>query len=261
MLPTVARFLKKVFRFQSRTVLVVLLFAQATCATEELVRQGDQAYFGLNQKQSYERAHSFYLEAADQGSVTAAHYLGFMYSQGLGVEKNKTQAVSWFKRAALDGHAASQYSLGQIAENGVGSKPDFTKAHRWYKKAADQGYALAQRQLSLLYARGKGVQPNYAWATYYAAKAAQQGDAIASKILEEVVPRLPSFTTQAEYTSLYSMPSETAKQVAQVFELSQVYQLDQIRGDWVTVYSPETRVVAYLNVNDLIPTAATAAGR
>ena len=235
-----------------------LSFAQDV---QKILEAGDRAYFGRGEPQSYETAFERYQLAAQKGAIEALHYIGFMTAKGYGVNPDLNLAVEWFHKAANKGYAPAQYMLGKYYQDGNGVKQSFKSAFEWYERAAKQGYALAQRQLSLMFARGEGVQRNLGWATYYSALASAEGDRLSDQILEQLLPRLPELTTNAEFTTLYAEPSLSSKSSAQVFEGSPLFQLDKFRGDWVVVYSPEAKSVAYLYINDLIPTQATAAGR
>ena len=52
----------------------------------------------------------------------AATTLGYLYADGLGVEKNNTEAVKWYRKAAEQGYAGAQANLGVMYENGRGVK-------------------------------------------------------------------------------------------------------------------------------------------
>ena len=250
-----------------RTVLVsVLLFLGAVSHTQassgdEMLKLGDGAYFGQGEPQSYSLALKHYRLAAEAGSVTAAHYVGFMLTQGLGTNVDYAEATLWLRKSADKGHGPAQYMLGQHYHLGRGVKQSYQQAFKWYEAAAKKGFTLAKRELSLMFARGEGVGVNVAWAAYYAAQASAEGDSIATQIIEQLLPHLPDFETNSDYTTLYEMPSFGAAKSAQVYEGSRLFQLDKIKADWVVVYSPEARRVAYLNINDLIPQQATAAGQ
>ncbi len=90
-------------------------------------------------------------EAADLGNPEAAAYLGGLYLDGRGTERNPKEALRLLERAAKrSGYA--QWRLGTMYEEGIGAKQDRAKAITYYRSAADQGqpgalYRLAESQL------------------------------------------------------------------------------------------------------------------
>jgi uncharacterized protein len=117
---------------------------------------------------------------AEKGNVRAQTTLGWMYSEGLGVEKDYKEAMKWLlKAAAVDGSpdaAKAQHNLGVMYENGLGVAIDSTRSAYWYQKGAQNGDASAQCNLGTLYLEGKGVERNYSQAVQWLTKAAEQGD-------------------------------------------------------------------------------------
>ncbi|MCM1047162.1 MAG: sel1 repeat family protein [Clostridiales bacterium] len=87
---------------------------------------------------------------AEQGNAEAQYYLGLMYDDGKGVERNPTQAAQWYEKAAKQGIAAAQSNLGAMYETGDGVKTDLALAKKWYSLAAGQGYEDARRRLDEL---------------------------------------------------------------------------------------------------------------
>ena len=86
--------------------------------------------------------------AAEKGDVGSAEYLGYLYSNGLGVEANQTEAVGWFRKGAEQGSAYAQYNLAVAYEYGTGVTQNLDEALNWYKKAADQGDEDAKKRLA-----------------------------------------------------------------------------------------------------------------
>ena len=61
------------------------------------------------------------------------------------------QAAKWHRRAAVQGHDDVQCYLGIIYENGQGVQKNYAEAVKWYRRAADQGVADAQCNLGFMY--------------------------------------------------------------------------------------------------------------
>src|SRR5216684_4840594 len=88
---------------------------------------------------------------ADKGDIEAKTMIGFMYANGLGVQRNYAQALDWYQRAANQGDSKAQHNLGVMYENGIGVQQDFAKAASLYEKAAAKGDMSATSNLGLLY--------------------------------------------------------------------------------------------------------------
>lgn len=88
--------------------------------------------------------------AAESGDAGSATNLGYLYSNGLGVEANQIEAVSWFRKAAEKGDTAAQFNLANAYEYGIGVTQNLDEALNWYKKAADQGDEDAKKRLAEL---------------------------------------------------------------------------------------------------------------
>lgn len=52
---------------------------------------------------------------AEQGGAQAQFYLGEMYEQGLGTERDMNQAIIWYTRAANQGYPLAQRKLKELA--------------------------------------------------------------------------------------------------------------------------------------------------
>ncbi len=112
---------------------------------------------------------------ADQGDVKSQVKLGELYRGGIEVKQDYKKAFSWYKKAAENGYAKGQRPLGVLYEMGQGTPVDLKKAAYWYQKAAAQGLPRAQVNLGLLYEAGHGVEKNYERAFSLYQKAADKG--------------------------------------------------------------------------------------
>lgn len=103
-------------------------------------------YFEDESMQDYAQALALFEKGTEQGNLTAEFYLGWMYTQGLGVEQDYEQALVWFKKAAHPLHAAgmtgynqlaidAMENIGQIYEKGLLGEVDLKSALPWYEKA------------------------------------------------------------------------------------------------------------------------------
>lgn len=140
----------------------------------------------LDKDERHEEAVVAYRKAADQGDAVGQNALGFLYRNGLGVEKSHVEAVKWYQRAAHQGYAPAQFNLGLSYTKGDGVPKSPAKAVSWYTKAAEHGYARAQRVLGQSYHLGTGVPKSPTKAIAWYTKAAEQGDADAQIYLGRI---------------------------------------------------------------------------
>jgi TPR repeat protein len=123
------------------------------------------------------QAAEWYRKAADAGNANAMTALGWLYDNGMGVEKDLKQAADWYRKGADAGNALGMNNLGVDYENGIGVEKDPKQAADWYRKAADAGYLDAMTNLGLLYENGTGVAKDPKQAADWYRKAADAGNA------------------------------------------------------------------------------------
>jgi clan AA aspartic protease (TIGR02281 family) len=142
-------------------------------SAEELVERGRKAQADKN----YSEAMRWYQMAAAEGNFAAAHNIGVLYLNGLGVSQNYTEAMHWLLIAANKGRRESQYNIGALYERGLGVAQDYVEGMRWYRMAAVQGLGLAQYRVGVLYSKGQGVAQDYSEAMRWWQMAAEKGNA------------------------------------------------------------------------------------
>jgi TPR repeat protein len=103
-------------------------------------------------------AASWFLKAANNGSLSAQARMGHHYKEGIGVSIDSYEAIKWYRKAASSGLAEAQVYLGYCYEEGLlGLPKDNLEALRWYRKAADQGDTEGLERLATCYSLGRGV--------------------------------------------------------------------------------------------------------
>ena len=84
--------------------------------------------------QDYGKAMELYTLASAEGNSTAMNNIGWLYLNGLGVNRNLKAAVEWFEKAAQRGNTRAMINLGNVCEeyglDGEGN-PDYKGAMRW----------------------------------------------------------------------------------------------------------------------------------
>ncbi|WP_337486517.1 tetratricopeptide repeat protein [Prevotella sp.] len=132
------------------------------------------------------KAFGLYLQAAEQGHVSAQEIVGIFYDWGYGVEQDYKKAVEWYTKAANKGHSVAQNNLGSKYEKGLGVEKNPYIAFNWYMNAALQEEEYAMCNVGILFEEGNGVPKSYKNAMYWYEKSANKGHERAAKRLKEL---------------------------------------------------------------------------
>ena len=82
------------------------------------------------------QAHSWYLRAAEAGSVDAQVAVATAFYLGRGAAKDAALAARWFRIAAQGGDIGAMYMVASMFEAGDGVERDLREARYWYSVAA-----------------------------------------------------------------------------------------------------------------------------
>ena len=94
--------------------------------------------------------------AAEKGYPDAMNRLGYFYSEGLGVSKDRAVGHAWCLKAANHGLPKSQYNIGLNYMKGDGVPQNDALAIEWFRKSAVQNFPPAQGSLGeLLITKGQ----------------------------------------------------------------------------------------------------------
>lgn len=97
----------------------------------------------------YNGAFANWLSAAEAGLPEAMCDVGWMFSQGYGVDKSLETAFEWMLRAAENNYARAQNNVGLYFKNGTGTPADLAQAVHWLTRAEQANYPkLAKRTLN-----------------------------------------------------------------------------------------------------------------
>ena len=117
--------------------------------------------------------------AANKGSAYAKHSLGLIYTEGIGVEKDREKAFSFFSDGAKSNFPPSQNQLANLYMDGYPNPNrtffNYRQAVKLYEKAANAGYKYAEYNLGNAYRTGKGKTKNLSLAHSWFRKSAEQG--------------------------------------------------------------------------------------
>jgi len=126
--------------------------AQYVCGSAAYVMRNDVAG---KKDSSINQAVYWYTKSAEQGNAKAQVNLGFMYLNGIGVEKDTSKAVKLFSLASEKDNAKAQYFLGEAYLHGDGIEKNENKSFVLLKKSAEQGEVDAQAALGFAYSLGQ----------------------------------------------------------------------------------------------------------
>ncbi len=124
----------------------------------------------------YDKALAEFTYLSEEGDPTAFYYLGRMYNEGLGVDKNTEKAVHYFRQADGARNAAAATQLGKMMLSGEGMSQNPELGLQFLKKAAYAGNGDALYELGNAYAQGNGVEKNLTYAFGFYLISALQGD-------------------------------------------------------------------------------------
>lgn len=86
-----------------------------------------------------ETAAAYYRRSAEAGNAGGAYALGTMYASGDGVERDFEKARSWYQQAADMGHAPALETLGIAhVEGGLGLEKDAERGGELLRQAAER---------------------------------------------------------------------------------------------------------------------------
>jgi hypothetical protein len=128
------------------------ILLQTPLASADLA-EGYEAYV----RGEYEIAYSELLPAAQAGDYIAGYYLGLLYWDGNGIEKDVDAAVVWLGDAAARGHTGAQLSMALAYESGQGVERNYYLGAEFMIEAAQGGHPDAQYLLGTYYRDGRGV--------------------------------------------------------------------------------------------------------
>lgn len=178
---------------------------------------------------------------ADEQNATALYYLGQMYENGQGVDKdtkkateyyqkadalgnmqasvqlaktvfyddtienNKEIGLEYLKKTAYNGSTDALYELGEIYNTGNGVEKDYSYAFGYYLMAAMKGEKRAQHKLALSYINGRGTPQDFENGIKWLARSANQGYVLAQKELADFQSSDPRLLNLPDAYAWYSI--------------------------------------------------------
>ena len=124
----------------------------------------------------YAKAYGWFLKGAEQSEVGSIYNLGYMHSNGLGVEENQYEAFKWYLKAAELEDPYAEFNLGYMYVHGEGVDANLSEAIKWYQKSANHGFSLAFRRLGYIYSDSESEYYNMQKAVKYFTSGTEAGD-------------------------------------------------------------------------------------
>lgn len=117
----------------------------------------------------YEKAKSllYCQKGCDGGNALSCVNLGFLYNNGVGLEKDYQKAYEYYKMGCDMKSGIGCSDVGYLYQNGYGVKKDYSKASKYYKIGCDMKSGLGCLNLGFLHAKGKGVKKSRKLALKY----------------------------------------------------------------------------------------------
>ena len=84
----------------------------------------------------YDKSTSWLIQAAESGNVNAMEKLAFNYISGAnGNRKDLKEAFKWYENAAYSGSKTASWNLGYMYYNGLGVEKDLQRSKYWFGKS------------------------------------------------------------------------------------------------------------------------------
>ena len=114
------------------------------------------------EKEDFENAYDWYLEAALAGSPAGMLNVAWMYHAGYYVEQDYGKAKGYFAQLYDQDIKLAAFYMGLYAEQGYGGPVDYPSAIRYYTEGIKQGDPLCANNLGVMYCQGRGVKKDTA---------------------------------------------------------------------------------------------------
>jgi TPR repeat protein len=132
-------------------------------------------YNGIIIEKDIHEAFKLFSKASEYNYHIALVYLSKCYQLGIGTEVNIQLAIICLNNAIENNSICGQLYLGNLYEDGTaGKNVDLNKAFYWYEKAANNGNLSALYHLGKCYQFGKGIEKNLSKAFEIYKKSAEQ---------------------------------------------------------------------------------------
>ena len=257
---------------KSRTLLWMMAFSLSgfasggeidTTESEALFQQARASLRGDGVSKDVKKAYELMAAAAAAGHVEATGGMGYFYSTGTAVEKDRKLALEWFRKGADQGSAKAQLNLGKMLLEEIGGDTVETRkeALGLILRAADSKLPEAALAYgNILYFGDHGVEKDLKKAAHYFESAADQGLAEAQNFMgtmREMGMGLPLDETLAKAWFLKAADQGNAKAQANLGRLmnslSDQQEVRQKALTWLVISANTGEVTAQKSLEDALP--------
>lgn len=130
---------------------------------------------------NHAEAVKYYKYAAGENFPLSQCNLGYLYLNGLGVNKDEKEAIRLFLASLEKNIPQAACHLGECFSLGIGVNQDNKSAFPFYQVAAKNGFPPAQKRLGELYRTGLGVKPDESLAFYWLMSAVNNGQKLSNE--------------------------------------------------------------------------------
>lgn len=135
-------------------------------------------------------AREILLPFAKAGDAEAQYYVGTMYEEGRGFQKDTALALDWYLKSANQGYISAQTKLAYIYEKGDLVKQDHDRAFFWMNKASTDSDTFAAIGMGQYYERGIGVAANKQTALSWYQKAFKNKDSFNYRLAQALIAKI-----------------------------------------------------------------------
>ena len=128
------------------------------------------------QDQYYQKLAHYAKILADKNFPHYQYFMGILYNNASGVDRNYNESAKYFTKALKQGHSGANFEMGILFANGRGVKQSYSLAFHHFSQAANQGNVEALHSVGQCYLFGNGVDQNLATARRHLCRAAELGN-------------------------------------------------------------------------------------
>ncbi|AIB37878.1 tetratricopeptide repeat protein [Pseudomonas simiae] len=171
-------------------------------------------------KKDYNTAHQRLQEAHEKGHPMASFNLGWMYSEGLGRDRDFTKAAELYERAADLGVLTAHHNLGRMHLEGDEHFPkSIPDAIRHFELAAEGDIAASIGCLGMIYLNGNGVPEDRDRAIDLLMRAAYLDDDHSINTVATILDHQNGGASTPESFALYRKAARSARQLNHIMPI------------------------------------------
>lgn len=138
--------------------------------------------------EKYEEVWKHLKKTEQQGKAQNLNYIGIMYNNGYGTQKDYKKAMEYYKKAVEKdpSYSAAYKNIGLLYENGQGTEQSLDKALEYYIKSAETGDTDSMYNLADFYFYTDEEYRNYSESWDLAQKCDELGDARGANLLGNI---------------------------------------------------------------------------